>query len=157
MHERKLTPNWDEGSWRVIQEQSDYVEFDWFARDLVGNLAALASFGTAPSPAAVRTSRTDFNAIMQFFSRLPAITAAVVDPLPSGQTDDWEDYARCGLFAYDNADINGGNPRYERIASPETPLRLARLALPEHLLSLLPMLPVVFADSRSIPFASVPA
>ena len=157
MHERKLTLDWDEQSWRVIQDQSDYVEFDWFARDVVGNLAALASFGTAPSPAAVRRSRTDFNAIMQFFARLPAVTAPVVDSMPPGRTDDWEEYARCGLFAYDNADINGGDPRYRRIASPTMPLGFGRLGLAENLLSLIPMLPVVFAESRSIPFSSVPA
>jgi hypothetical protein len=148
--------DWNSELWEVIRSQSDYIEFDWFARDLAGHLAALSSFGVGPSPSPVRASRADFNSLLRVFSGLSESTVAVVDPSPPGRTDDWQRYARCGVFAYDNADIHGGDPIYKRIAHPQTPLRFADLRLPPGLVACLPCLPIVFAESLSIPFVSVP-
>jgi hypothetical protein len=148
--------DWDSGCWDVIQAQSDYIEFDWFARDVAGCLAVLSSFGIGPSPAIVRASRPDFNAVLRLFSQLEETTTAIVDPMASGRTVDWEHYARRGIFGYDNADINGGDPRYERIASPKDPLPFRELSIPQALVTRIPVLPVIFSQSSSIFFTSIP-
>ena len=148
--------DWDSRCWEVIRAQSDYIEFDWFARDIAGHVAVLSSYGVGPSPVVVRTSRADFNSLLRVFSELPETTVAVVDPMPPGRTDDWEQYARCGLFGYDNADISGGDPRYQRIASPKVPRGFAELSIPQHLATRIPVLPVLFAQSSSIFFTSIP-
>lgn len=150
--------DWDSGSWEVIRAQSDYIEFDWFARDQKGQLAALSSFGVGPSPAVVRASRSDFNVILRVMSMLPERTASLREPNTGLQdTEDWERYARLGLFAYDNARVHSAGSLYRRIARPAAPVLLTALGLAEELSNLIPVLPVAFDESAAIPFTLIPA
>ena len=150
--------DWTVQDWKVIRDRSAPIEFDWFAADLHGNVAVMTSYGVGPSPARVRSSRTRFNALLKFVVRLPHTTNAFLDPAAArGDYSDWREYARQGLFAYDNGDVHAPHLQsYERIARPVVPVSLAALNLPKHLRSLVPVLPMLFPSTLSLAFDLIP-
>jgi|SRR5688572_14086 len=151
--------DWDEWSWETIVSREGCIEFDWFAVDAIGHVAALSSFGTGPSPVSVRESRERFNTLLRRVACLPQVTSARVESgCLYGDTESWQAYARRGLFGYDNGDVHAPHlKRYERIACPAVPISVAELGMSADLLLCLPRLPVIFADSLWIDFVCLPA
>lgn len=90
---------WSPEQWAIIASRSGTLEFDWFATDREGHLAVFSSFGTGPSPEVVRSSQTLYGRLFHTLTSLP-VSSDIEIVHAYRSTDDWETYARQGLFAY---------------------------------------------------------
>lgn len=147
---------WDESAWEVIRAQSDVAEFDWYACDRNGFVAAINSYGVGPSPSQIRSSRVLYNRLFDFVWSLPVVTTAIQVANIGGK--DWLEYAERGLFAYDNGNVHATIKRnnYELIAKPTTPKLITELRSPSDLKNLIAYLDLDFRECELIPFDMVP-
>lgn len=100
-------------------------ELDWLARDRDGNIGFFSSagFGTLPDLVIERVDL--FLPCFENVQLLPLRGAArLAEPIADGIIADWCVVAERGLFAYDWQHRRG---RYELIASPTNPLRVAAI------------------------------
>ena len=150
-------PFWDADSWAHVLDSTE-IEFDWFAVDRNGALAAFASFGTGPIPAVVKHSRERFNRLILAVARLNNSSPVVFHQPVDGEWSSWGAYAKRGLYAFDNGDVHGRKPRhhYVPIAWSDRPLRLAASGIPEDLHGALPMIALDFGPDQAVPFAMIP-
>src|SRR4051812_18313598 len=86
-------------------EYPEFVDYEWFALDEDGYIAAFTTAGIGPIPKAVLVSHVAEDALDEFIARLPtrgAATMLVSLPRP----DDYVAFAKRGLFAYDWDDVH---------------------------------------------------
>jgi hypothetical protein len=126
------------------------------AADRDGRVGAFVTAGEAPIPAAVLdAARVSVLEIEERVMTLdPATSARLLVSLP--RPDDFVEFARRGLFAYDWTDVHrtsGSIRAYELIAAPESPITIKEL--PAELVDLIAgvILPVSFADNAPVDVA----
>lgn len=143
-----MEPMWNETDWKVIVDQSYAVEFDWYAQDLLGNIAAFSSYGIGAIPNAAKSCRVAYNDLYGVIADLPEITEAVLVYHGTARFDDWLKYSRQGLFGYDYQDAHRKTPlgQYDLLTRPATPIHIDSLCLSPGLRCLVPL---VGTDARA--------
>ncbi len=149
---------WNEKAWKVIVDQSDAVEFDWYGVDRIGNLAAFSTFGRGVMPQCCKQSREDYNRLYDLVSALPLSSESELVFEGTGKYDDWIAYSRQGLFGYDYQDAHRRIPhgQFDLITRPITPLAIDKLQLEPDLLRLIPFVNVEFGLDPTLPFDRFP-
>lgn len=144
--------------WNVIVHQSDAIEFDWFAHDRLGHMAAFSSFGRGAIPNAVKFSRETYNELFELVGRLPERTQSILVFKGKGRYDDWDTYSRQGLFGYDYQDAHRKTPlgQYDLITLPKTPIQIGAIELPAELLCMVPFIDVEFGKAPFVSFDVIP-
>lgn len=77
------------------------VEFDWFARDAVGNLALLTTGGHLAVPLEVLRDKEAYLRVCAAFHQLPERGTASLKRPGVGDFEDWLRASRRGLYSYD--------------------------------------------------------
>ncbi len=153
-----MEPMWNEKVWKVIVDQSGDVEFDWYAHDRLGNVAAFSSFGRGAIPNAAKTCRDSYNELYDLVEALPETTQAILVYDGAGSYDEWLKYSRQGLFGYDYQDAHRKTPQgqYDLISCPRTPIHIDSLCLSPQVHRIVPFVDVQFGDEAVVPFSSIP-
>ena len=153
-----MEPMWSETDWQIIVDQSDAVEFDWYAQDRLGNIASFSSYGRGAIPIAAKSCRDSYNELYDLVATLPEITDGILVYDGAGRYDDWVTYARQGLFGYDYQDAHRTSRlgQYDLLTCPLTPVHIESLCLPPGLRRIVPFVDVEFGRDSTIPFHSIP-
>jgi hypothetical protein len=153
-----MAPMWNETAWKVIVDQSDAVEFDWYAHDRLGYVAAFSSYGRGAIPIAAKSCRDSYNQIYDLIESLPGATTADLVYSGAGRYDDWLRYSRQGLFGYDFQDAHRTKPlgQYDLLTCPRRPIHIDALNLSALLRRIVPFINVEFGAHPTVPFRSIP-
>ena len=153
-----MEPMWNETAWKVIIDQSDAIEFDWYAHDRRGHVAAFSSYGRGAIPNAAKSCRDSYNELYAFIESLPETTEADLVYNGTGRYDDWLRYSRQGLFGYDFQDAHRTTPlgQYDLLTCPMHPIHIDALSLPTQLRRLVSFIDIEFSAQPTVPFGSIP-
>ncbi len=113
-----------------VSDYPDGIDYEWFAVDAVGHIAAFTTGGSGPIPAVALADSETEDALDGFLLRLPVRgCATMLVSLP--RPDDFIAFAERGLFAYDWADVHRAarNYRgvYEIYSRPTSPISISEL------------------------------
>ena len=114
-------------------ESADYpdgIDYEWFAVDAAGCVAAFTTGGVGPVPVTVLASHAAVDSLDEFILRLPVRgTGAMCVSLP--RPDDYLAFAERGVFAYDWADVHRAAKNfsgvYELYSRPSSPITISEL------------------------------
>ncbi|MCA9177123.1 MAG: hypothetical protein KDB14_21690 [Planctomycetales bacterium] len=153
-----MEPMWDKAAWKVIVDQSDVIEFDWYACDCLGHVAAFSSFGRGPIPMAAKSSRDSYNELFELIAALPETTEADLVHDGDGRFDDWIKYSCQGLFGYDLQDAHRATPlgQYDLLTCPRHPIHIDSLSLSPSLRRIVPRMDIEFGAHPAVPFRAIP-
>lgn len=153
-----MKPMWNETAWQVVVEQSDAIEFDWYAFDRCGFVAAFSSYGCGVIPSDCKLYRNAYNQLYELISLLPRVTDGLLVYSGLGHCDDWIQYSQQGLFGYDYQDAHRKTPlgQYDLITIPKEPIYIDQLQLTEELRRIVPFVDVEFGRDSAISFAHFP-
>ncbi|PHS10660.1 MAG: hypothetical protein COA78_10890 [Blastopirellula sp.] len=149
-----MEPMWNEITWKVIVEQSDAIEFDWYAMDRLGHIAAFSSYGRGAIPKAAKSSRESYNELYELVASLPENTDGILVYNGTGWYDDWITYSRQGLFGYDYQDAHRKIPygQYDLLTCPRVPIHIDDMRLSPELRCIVPFVDVEFGKEPVVPF-----
>ncbi|MFN0198757.1 MAG: hypothetical protein ACKVT0_18575 [Planctomycetaceae bacterium] len=152
-----MEPIWNETAWKVIIEQSDAVEFDWYAYDRRGCVAAFSSYGRGVIPNACKLCRDSYNQLYDLIASLPDVTDGLLVYPGSGRYDDWIKYSQQGLFGYDYQDAHRKIPlgQYDLLSRPKEPIQIEQLCLTESMHHIVPFLDIEFGQDSTISFEKI--
>ena len=104
------------------------ADIDWFATDANGHVLHVAS-GGGVLPASVAASQADLLALHQHFLTRPETGAAqLAEGANAAEASGAARYARRGLFSFAKTNLHDrADTRYQLVARPAVPLRLAEL------------------------------
>ncbi len=142
------------------------LDLDWFAVDIDGHLAHVASAGT-PVAKSVAQSKAENEFVREFFRSLPA-TSTVPDADPeianfvniendeqkSRYLSDFQSMGSRGLYSYDTP-LSESNQLLFRVYSPQAPLKLSDLPTKVAVILQRTSFPGRFADSPTIKLESI--
>ncbi|UKN03448.1 hypothetical protein K6119_07970 [Paracrocinitomix mangrovi] len=143
----------DEELFNSIKDNALGWEFDWFAFDKKGQIGMFTTFYGCIVPSQVWESYENYGNTLNYFIGLqPELTPEqILDSIP-GQTNDWKEYAKTGLFAhnYESTDYGATKDYYELKVKPEKPLLKADLKLEKQYIEAMPVLDVEFGVDTQI-------
>ena len=153
-----MPPMWNETAWQVIVDQSDAVEFDWYAQDRLGNVGAFSSYGRGAIPHVAKSCRDSYNELYDVVEALPETTEGILVYNGAGRYDDWLTYARQGLFGYDYQDAHRKHPlgQYDLLTRPMAPIHIDSLCLSPRLRRIVPFVDIEFGNDSKVPFRLIP-
>lgn len=105
-------------------EHPAWLDYEWLARDAIGQVAVFTTGGPGPIPASLLRDRARADVVAERLASLPrrgGATLFVSVPRP----DDFVRFGEQGLFSYDWADthrVSAPSGRYEICARPERPI-----------------------------------
>ncbi len=131
-----------------IVRDYDLREFDWFAIDRNWYPGVLSRVGIGYVPDSVKASYEDYLDIWETISSLPEISKAKQVSKGPGTYDDWLDYARKGLFAFDFQDIHRKEKthRYDLLAKPLNYLPVQSMDIPQEIIEKIPVFDLSFPE-----------
>jgi len=139
--------------WPQTQPDTEGREFDWFCLDQAGHVGVFCSAGSGPVPEAVFQGGVErYNELLAFLSAREQLGAELVF---NGRENyqDWERYAKYGLYAFDFQDVHRSSAKkrhgYDLIYRPKQPLMASEL--PEDLRAALLVVGVVFGEGNLVP------
>jgi hypothetical protein len=139
----------DEAIWKCITNPEYEMEFDYIGIDILGQVALFSTFNTGFIPDCVIRSRALYNDLATFLETLTVSSDALKIETKEGQYDEWEEYARKGIFAYDNENIHSTNnvDRYHLIYKLLKPINISGLSGLQNFKTIIPSFNLEFKDS----------
>ena len=124
----------DNEMWECILNRSGAFEFDWFGADRTGRIAVFSSVSQAYIPDCVTQSHALYLALYDQIMNWPNRSHAIKVSKAAGALDDWENYSKKGLFAYDYQAVHGHSSpdQYDLLFKPESPVLIGAVDLTKY-------------------------
>ncbi len=112
-----------------LKQELNGIDATWLAIDLAGNVAVFTTAGAGPVPASAIVNVADSDSAIELLEEASDFTLLEKYARP----DDFINYAKRGLFAYDWSDVHKPLAQstgcYRLVAKPTRPVSLTRLPL----------------------------